>query len=850
MKRPITLFFAVFVASLLSAQEPASLPTASNISKGVLPNGISYYIVTNPNDRGYADFALIQQGKSGAASARDALVSLPDFSKIRPYRYLASKGVGYRKEGYIGNPLEAAVFRFEDVPVYDRNVADSTLLLIFNIMRTSPMEQALIVSGDFDRDKLFQQVQMLSLSVPVRQALSELPVYLWEPVDTMSVVQTANGTEDIATLTLTYKSQRPARSIMNTTRPVLSRMYAVQLGEILGFRIKQSFKTAGIPLADLASRYTDSSETSGDEMYSMTMTVPFSCLGDALSLLASLLSDIDRNGVTPDEMQKVRQIVRTDMDKASGREIRTNEEYVDRCVASYLYGANLASTAAVNNYFAGRNLDSETELGLFNRYCSALLSPSSNLTMTLDTPRGDLDADEVRALFAGSWKESSGNYAPRVLPGLPERSGWKKVKVKSTLPDPVTGGEVWTFSNGMKVVYRRTDDSRQFRYAFLLHGGATAVPSLVRGESAFVEDVIKLYGIGGMTAEEYRRFLASSGISMDTELTMTDLRLTGTAPCDRFQTLLQCLAATGYSRKMEDYDYAYYRKCIDLEMKRDLYDDSGVLKKMEEMCSPDYRYPDYKLPENITTGLPAKVEEYLCGLFAKCDDGVIVLVGGLDAAETKAALCRYLGAFATGKRHLGRTIPGYPMRKGWYTYTAEPAPGCDPCINVMVKSFMTVSQRSRMAFRLACDALETSLEKALADKGYSVEVTGKSDLFPAEMTTLNICCRPCPESGLPSGIVPASMTEVLSVVRSAITGLANTPVDPLRLEVYRQSLVHRQESRTSSPEFILQSAIVRNAEGRDIVTGSAGQIKAVGVSDVESVFRALDNGVKVEYIQK
>lgn len=849
MKRSLILFLSLLATLSAAAQQPAPFKAASNITKGVLPNGISYYLVSNPGIRGFADFALIQQGMSSNPAAGQALASLPGFSKIRPYRYMASKGVGYRSHGYIDNPSEAAIFRFDDVPVYDRTVSDSTLLMIFDIMKTSPMEQALVVSGDIDREKLLQQIQMMSLSVPERSALSDMPVYMWEPSDTAGVILTESGADGVADFSVAYRAPRSARTLMNTPRTVLSGMYAAQLEEILFFRIRAAFRDAGIPIDGLSYDYLDSSQTSGDEIHTISFRTSEDKLEKAVSLFAGTLAEIDRNGVSADELQDAVQIVRKVMYKSSGKEIRTNAEYVQRCIASYLYGANLASASEIHNYFAGRNLDPETELELFNLFCSALLSPDTNVTIAVGSSSGNVRNDRIRQLFADSWEKNRTRFEPGKRPQIKEYSG-KKIKIKTVLPDPVTGGEVWIFSNGMKVVYRKTDDSNQLRYAFLLQGGSTSIPDLVRGENAFVEDVIGLFRIGGMTCDEFRRYLASNGISMETDLTMTDLRFIGTAPTDKFQTFLQCLRLFGYSRSLDKKDFMYYRECVGLEMQADSYNTRGIRKAMDEICCPGFAYPDYKLPQNITPNLPDKVERYLSSLFSKCDDGVLIIAGGIEPAQAKDILCRNLGGFLTGRKHTGRPAVDFPTEPGWHTYTAEAKPGCGPGIFFMARKTMPVSQKTRMAFKIACDAIETSLEKVLADKGYSVAVSGSADLFPTEMVTLRIECRPCPESGLPSGVHPSEYREVLNAVRSVITRLANTPVDPARLEVYRQNLLYRQETRTANPDYIIHSSLVRYSEGRDIVSGSVSQIKAVGVSDVEAVFRALDEGIKVEYIQK
>ena len=73
-KKIIRIFiFAASVllsASLSVAQNVPPLPVDPSVTYGVLPDNISYYIVSNPTDKGFADFCLEARnsGKEGYGS--------------------------------------------------------------------------------------------------------------------------------------------------------------------------------------------------------------------------------------------------------------------------------------------------------------------------------------------------------------------------------------------------------------------------------------------------------------------------------------------------------------------------------------------------------------------------------------------------------------------------------------------------------------------------------------------------------------------------------------------------------------------------------------------------------------
>ena len=174
MRRFFIFLLLAFLFALpdgLSAQGLPTLKKAPEITTGKLPNGVSYYLVTNPNNKGYADFALVQKGQRNIDAARSALVHLPHFTSPKPYEFLASKGIGYRRQGYVSYPKGATVFRFEDVPIFDSAASDSTLLLMFDLMGTCPGEQALVISGDIELKSLRDRMSVFSLSITPRSRI-------------------------------------------------------------------------------------------------------------------------------------------------------------------------------------------------------------------------------------------------------------------------------------------------------------------------------------------------------------------------------------------------------------------------------------------------------------------------------------------------------------------------------------------------------------------------------------------------------------------------------------------------------------------------------------------------------
>ena len=162
----ISCLLLLLSSFMMHGQGLPSLGTAQEIQRGSLPDGIQFYLVTNPDQKGFADFALVQRGRRDGAEARALLRELPHFGRRAPYRFLADHGIGYGQEGYISLPADAALFSFHDVPTYDERVADSTLLMLFDMAAAYDKPQAVIICGDIDAARIRERMDLLSMMVP------------------------------------------------------------------------------------------------------------------------------------------------------------------------------------------------------------------------------------------------------------------------------------------------------------------------------------------------------------------------------------------------------------------------------------------------------------------------------------------------------------------------------------------------------------------------------------------------------------------------------------------------------------------------------------------------------------
>lgn len=853
----LLLLLAVHAQVLMHAQSLPSLGVAEEITAGSLPNGIRYYLVTNPGQKGFADFALVREGFCDIDSERSVLSSLPHFGNRKPYEFLAGNGIGYGEDGYIEHSGDAAVYSFRNVPVYDKSVADSVLLMLVDIASTSRHPQAVVVSGDIDVAEVRENLGLLSMMVPRLETSMPPERSGWAVRDSMTFIVSRNSTLNVAAINVMFTAARLPREMMDTPQPLVSRAYAYVLGQIVTRRVEQAFQAAGIPLAETRYLYDDSSKGPGPERYSFSVFTSFDRIYDAVGIFSALLSDLDENGASLPEFIDAKQKL-VNESKMTGRgRVLSNREYVDKSVASYLYGASLASESVISGFLASKSMHPRNELKYFNSFVSALLDPGRNLTVRLDVPNLGLDRRVARSVFEQEWAGDAGaamqfkeDYSDTLSLFEPRRR--RRVKIMGEIDEPITGGKLWSFSNGIKVLYKKSSERGEFRYCMMLRGGSAAVPDLGKGESAFVGDMLFLNRIASLTGSDFMAMLGANGITMEQQAGISDLRIGGMAPTSKLPLLMRSLLSVAELREPDSLAFSRYRTEEALRIDMAALSPRDVNSLMDSIMRPDYYFTSRKYIDNLGSDLPQRSEEYFKSLFSKVNDGLFVFIGDLDEDVLKRELCRTLGSFRTMRQFAQRPRVRSKMATGSVTYTVESAPGLvgggEIGVNVGMSTLLPYNMRNYMAFRMAVSCIRRELVRVLAGRGAYVGIADSLEVFPSERVSLFISCKPCRNDGLPAGIEACSPLELLPVVRKVTSNLTDIVISEEDLRAYKEELRSSFSQAMSNPGQVMDAALVRYSEGKDVVGGYSEAIESVDAALVSRILGMLASGAEVEYV--
>lgn len=842
----------ILVSISMPAQTLPALKSAPELETGEFPNGIKYYLVTNKAAKGYADYTLVQKVSAPVPELRAALVSLPHFTEKKPYDFLASKGVGYSSRAHIYKVGDASVFRFADVPTSDAAASDSTLMMIFDLCTVSPYDQAVVISGDVDASAVKGKMSIFSMMVPAREAAPASPEYVWAPSSSVRLTELQNSNAELASLTVRYSSPRTPASLLGTVQVLVTeRMYS-ELGTILDRRIHDAFDSEGIVLGSVGTRYEDSSVGGGDESYSITVNVGKDDIVRAASVLARVIANLDRAGVSPNELQDARACYVSASRKPAP--YRTNEEFSDLCVSSFLFGTTVRTTTAARDFFSARDLPIDADAALFNKFVAALFDSYENLLMTVDTPDTSVSSDRILDAYMLPWSRTADSskmmaYVPHAADTLKLAEPGDKVKMKSESTDPVTGGTMWTFSNGIRVVYKQTSTTPgQFRFSFLMRGGYGSIQNLDMGEGAFASDVLYHYDVAGMSCRDFNMMLKANGIDLVRKIGVSDMRLEGSAPSDKLLLVVKSIASFANYRRFNQESYDRYFKSEPLRIEMAQTQNEGLMADVDAVMRPEYRFTQYKYAENLSAGLPDKVNAYLATRFHNMNDGIIMVVGDLPADQVLRVFTKYAGSFGTGKLIATRSQSQYLLKSSLGTCGRAAIHADMTSSTVAMSAMVPVTAERFFAFKLVQILIQERLAEGLKDSGLWAQVSDSVELSPAERFCLTVTVRPLPESGLPEGVSPVDAAQGLSVLNAALSPALSAPVSAHALKVAKSVLGKQLDYDMSMPENIIEAAAVRYSDGKDLYSKYKEIVNALSEAAVQDIMASLDGGCKVEYI--
>lgn len=851
------------------AQDLPLMPADPSVSGGVLPNGMSYYVVENPTSKGLADFALIQRTgietvpyeTSGrvVAAAKDALASLFRLGGESTQAFLARHGVTPGKDGFVKVSENATLFHFDDVVVSEGAAAvDSTLLVLLDIAdRASymsdpfltrwyrPSDQAVIVSGDVDVADIVEKLRYMSLMTPAGES-EERKAYTWQSSEESVFETSPYHSRNLVTVSATWVSPRTPKEYMNTVQPAIYEMFISELGILAQERMRQAMRRDNIPVADISYDHLNSVRSLGDELFTISVSVAPEYADEAVEILAGVMSSLDSGKAEVHELEMAKRRYLAMVTARSEEQVKSNSDYVERCAAAFLYNAPLSSDKEILAFLKSRDLDSETELRLFNNVTSALLDGSHNLTVECRyAGMLEMDSAHLKEVFTAAWERGDGLVCRAPVDSLPLPGPGVKQKLRSSRQEHLSGGVVWTFENDFKVVYKRCDTGRRLYYSLAMNGGYGNIRNLSKGEGAYMSDYLDQCRISGLSGKDFRLALEAEGMTVRTQVNLSNMLISGSLPESRPDLLMGALLALANEREEDKEEFDYYKSCEEIAFEHRKGNVNDRIAAIDSLMCPDNIYSSVKAPGVLTGDFQDKAEAFLEAQTRKMNDGLLVLMGNIEETKLRKLLQLYVGGFETTDRSFPRTVVNYQPVSGACTYTVK---GNQNSADITMSVRLPLTVENYMASSLAAEVLRQEISEAISGTGAYVGLACNCRIYPQERFNVMVTLGEASPDGFATGAELAGFDVALDRLRNALEDLASLKITDETLSKYKKTLKGHLTLQMKTPEYWVHALSMRYLDGKDLTSGYEAKIDAVTVEKVKMILASLTEASKVEYI--
>ena len=837
------------LASGIAAEASAALGTDPAVSSGRLDCGLSYYLVTNDSGKGLADFALVRKINASTPEARKAetefsracLDSLPHFAGRPPLGFLSDHGISYPVSGYISVEDDAVLYHFRDVRLSRTpQTADSTMLMLFDIALESALrspagpvagtvsDQAVIISGDIDRESLIGKMKMLSLMINRDMPASEVADTAAaadnvrpEGLTIDHAVDSVGGTVSV---NVRFSGPEIPRKLRGSSVSLISARFWSEFQSAARIRISAVLRSAGIPYSSVKLYRYSSADAAEREKYLVTAGVYPDDTARVKDVILSVLSDFRENGLGHDEYRYSRNVASRNLYFRSVARSKENSDYVRKCADAFVYGSAVISAQDEAAFFLSSGLPDSTGRRLLNEYLAALIPECGDM----------VPAENVHPAF-------------KMSDTLLLVSEQPAVRVRKTRQGKGTGADIWYFSNGMVVMYRKMPTDGIMHYSWVMRGGYGSVPDLRAGEGAFYSDLLFKGDVCGMRSSDFRNLLSSEGISMNSEVGLSGMRIYGKAPFSRMTLLMKSLLSVARTYAEDDMLGQYYLECERLRLSSGRGEYRSRLAVIDSIMSPGYRYYPDKSLSGLYPDLPVRAEKFYRDMFSKANDGALILVGDMDPYDVRKIMESYLGGFETQDYMAIRPRVAYQPVSGWSTYVTD---GRTNTIDVVLSSRIVLNSLNYMSAQIVTMALKDAIAGALSGSGMSVKVKDSFSVFPHERYAVSVSAMPALLSSLPPSVSRDSYFKCLYRIRAAVSGLTAGGISEADVNTYKAALSDRYASIQADPEVWTRMFSDRVSTGKSLDTGYSDKISGVSAESVNRVLSELNGGCTIEYVIK
>ena len=580
------------------------------------------------NERG----VIREEWRTGAQAARRM------WKALNPLKYPGSQ---YAKRDVIGDTAVINNFTYDALRDYYKKWY-------------GPDNQAIIVVGDIDVDKVEQKIKELWADVPARVNRGERPLYSVDDNVEPIVAIVRDKEAQYTRIEMEFKKDQLPKPLRGTDRAYVQNLALELVCDMFNNRLSE---LAMKPEATFVGAGSYHGELVKEK--DAFVAVYLAKQGQEVAAYKDLLTQLEkmrRYGFTNAELDRVKKEMLAAYEKSyNERNTVRNIRYAQEYIRHYLSDEPIPGIAW--EYQMIQQILPMLSVDMLNQIAKKLVT-DKNLIISFQAPEDDnvvlpTEAETVELLAAVKNVEIEAPVEEAIRENLVETAP-KAGKIKKTAYNESLCATEWTLSNGVRVVIKPTtfkQDEILF-YAFS-QGGRSLVATEDLPSALLATDVVELGGLADMSATDLQKALTGKRVSAGPSISTYSESMSGSSTIKDLETLLQLNYLYFTAPRRDEEAFQTLMSVLESQLANRDKNPKVAWSDSVQMMASNYSARTMILNKDLLAKVSLdKALEIYKARFANPADFTFIFVGNVDPADKafQAQVCTWLGGLKTSKK--------------------------------------------------------------------------------------------------------------------------------------------------------------------------------------------------------
>ena len=515
-----------------------------------------------------------------------------------------------------------------------------------------PDNQAIIVVGDIDVDKIEEKIKALWADVPARQNRGERPLYSVDDNETPIVAIVRDKEAQNTRIELEFKKGKLPKEFRGTDAAYVQAGMLDMICDMFNNRLRELAVDPNASFTGAGSYYGETVKEK--DAFTAVYIAKQGQETQAYKDLLTQLEKVRRYGFTTSELERVKKEWLSHYEKAyNERATVRNIGRAQECIRHYLDGAPMPGEEW--EYQMVQQLLPMISVDMLNQIAQQLVT-DANLIISFQAPVEAVlptEAEAVELLAAVKNEEIEAPVEEVIRENLVEVAP-KAGKIKKTKTNPQLGTTEWTLSNGIRVVIKPTEFKQdEILFSAFSKGGNSLVATEDLVPAALATDVISLSGIADMSMTDLQKALTGKNVSYSPAINANTESMEGASTVKDLETLLQLNYLYFTAPRRDEEAYAMLMSVLESQLaNRDKNPKVAFSDSIQMMGSNNSPRTIIFNKEALKKANLDKSLEVYRARFANPADFVFTFVGNVNPEDAafQAMVCTWLGGMKTTKK--------------------------------------------------------------------------------------------------------------------------------------------------------------------------------------------------------